>query len=108
MPGIVRRIAICVLAVSMLGTAPYVLSQSNNASIDGEITDPTGGVVPGAKVVLESKDTRESSTLVSDPEGLYSFRNVVPGTYQLKVSAQGFGRTASWSVSATRFGRTSN
>ena len=91
MLDIVRRIAICVLAVSTLGTTPYVFSQSNNASIDGEITDPNGAVVQGAKVVLASKDTKASSTFVSDPNGLYSFRNVLPGTYQLTVTAQGFG-----------------
>lgn len=62
MLGIVRRITIRVLAVSILGTAPFVLSQSNNASIDGEITDPKGTVVQGANVVLTAKDTNESST----------------------------------------------
>jgi len=91
MLGIARQFAICVLAISTLSIAPYVVSQSNNASIDGEITDPSGGVVPGADVVLESKDTHASSAFVSDANGLYTFRNVVPGTYQLKVSAKGFG-----------------
>jgi hypothetical protein len=83
--------AVCALAISVLGTAPYVFSQSNNASIDGDITDSSGAVIQGAKVVLESKDTKETSTFVSDANGLYSFRNVVPGTYQLTVAAQGFG-----------------
>ncbi len=87
----IRRIAVWVLAVLVVGTTPYVFSQSNNASIDGEITDPNGAVVQGAQVVLESKDTKQTSTFVSDPNGLYSFQNVLPGTYQLTVKAQGFG-----------------
>ncbi|MBZ5654847.1 MAG: carboxypeptidase regulatory-like domain-containing protein [Acidobacteriia bacterium] len=91
MLSIVRRIAVCALAILVLGTAPYVFSQSNNASIVGDITDPNGAVIQGAKVILESKDTKETSTFVSDANGLYSFRNVVPGTYQLTVTAQGFG-----------------
>ena len=91
MLGIVRRIAVCALAISVLGTAPFVLSQSNNASINGEITDQNGAVVQGARVVLTSKDTKESSTFVSDASGLYSFRSVVPGSYKLSVTAQGFG-----------------
>ena len=90
--GIVRKIMISVLAISLLGAAPYLLSQSNNASIDGEITDPNGAVIPGAQVVLTSKDTKVTSTFVSDGSGLYSFRNVVPGTYQLTITAQGFGQ----------------
>src|SRR6266849_2320367 len=91
MLGIVRRLAVCALAISFLGTASYVLSQSNNASINGEITDQNGAVVQGAHVVLTSKDTKESSTFVSDANGLYSFRSVVPGAYKLSVTAQGFG-----------------
>src|SRR2546421_8593429 len=91
MLGMVRRIAVCALAISVLGTASSVLSQSNNASISGEITDQNGAVVQGAHVVLTSKDTKESSTFVSDVNGLYSFRNVVPGAYKLSVTAQGFG-----------------
>src|SRR5882724_3860658 len=91
MLGMVRRIAVCALAISVLGTASYVLSQSNNASINGAITDQNGAVVQGAHVVLTSKDTKESSTFVSDANGLYSFRSVVPGAYKLSVAAQGFG-----------------
>jgi hypothetical protein len=88
---LVRRFVVCVLVVLILGLAPSVLSQSNNASIDGLITDPNGALVSGATVVLTSKDTKVSSTFLSDANGLYTFRNVVPGTYQLKVTAQGFG-----------------
>ena len=91
MSGIFQKIAIGILAIAALAVSHCAFSQSNNASIDGEITDPAGSVVAGAKVTLESKDTKTVSTFVSDPNGLYSFRNVVPGTYQLKVTAQGFG-----------------
>lgn len=91
MLNLTRRVAVFILAVLMLGPAPFVLSQSNNASIDGEITDPNGAVVTGASVDLTSKDTNVSSHFVSDANGLYSFRNVVPGTYRLRVKAQGFG-----------------
>src|SRR5260370_10626999 len=89
--NLARGVAVCILGVLMLGPAPLVLSQSNNASIDGEITDPNGAAVARASVDLRSKETNVSSHFVSDANGLYSFRNVVPGTYQLKVKAQGFG-----------------
>src|SRR4029077_16569860 len=90
MLNLARRVVVVVLAVFTLGPAPFVLSQSNNASIDGTITDPNGAVVAGASVDLTSKDTNVSSHFVSDANGLYSFRNVVPGTYRLRVKTQGF------------------
>ena len=89
---IVRRIATCCVAFSLLGATQVVFAQTSNATIDGEITDPKGAVIPGAKVVLTSKDTLQHLTYVSDPNGLYIFRNVLPGTYRLTVTAQGFGQ----------------
>jgi len=91
MTGLLRKISICLLAATVSALSTYSFAQSNNASVDGEIRDPKGAVVVGAKVVLTSRDTGAASTFVSDSNGLYSFRSVVPGTYQLRVSAVGFG-----------------
>src|SRR5580765_3878725 len=85
------RLAICALFFTVPSLSP-LYAQSSNASIDGVITDPNGAVVPGAKVVLTSKDTHQTSTFVSDGNGLYVFRNVPPGNYRLSVSAQSFGQ----------------
>src|SRR5262245_31046748 len=92
MSGMIRKYAFVLAAtISALVLVPGARSQSNNASIDGVITDPNGAAVSGASVVLTSKDNGTTAAFASDAEGLYSFRNVVPGNYQLKVSAAGFG-----------------
>jgi len=65
-------------------------AQNINASISGEVTDPSGASVPGATLVLTSKDTGTTASFTSDADGLYTFRNVVPGTYNLKATAKGF------------------
>src|SRR5262252_4256871 len=85
------RLVFCALLFTVNALSP-LFAQSSNASIDGVITDPAGAVVPGAKVVLTSKDTHQTSAFVSDGNGLYVFRNVPPGNYQLSVSAQNFGQ----------------
>jgi len=85
------RLVICALLFIFL-LSPSLYAQSSNASIDGVVTDPNGAVVQGAKVLLTSKDTNETSTFVSDSNGLYVFRNVPPGNYRLTVSSQGFGQ----------------
>ncbi len=91
MTGRLRKIATCLLAATISTFSTYSFAQSNNASVDGEIRDPKGAVVVGAKITLTSRDTGASSTFVSDSNGLYSFRNVLPGGYELRVSAPGFG-----------------
>jgi hypothetical protein len=69
--------------------APAALAQTT-ATITGTVADPTGAVVPKAKITLKrsaSGDTRES---VSNASGYFSFTRVVPGTYDLSVNASGF------------------
>ena len=92
MHSTVWRFVVRILAISILGCAPFAFSQSGNASINGAITDPSGAVIQGAKVELTSKDTKATSTFTSDVNGFYSFRNVLPGSYQLTVTAPSFGR----------------
>jgi len=59
-------------------------------SVIGTVTDPSSAVVPGAKVTVTSKDTGSSRDAVSDEGGRYSLVNVMPGRYDIKVSANGF------------------
>ena len=77
--------SVCTLSITTLW------AQSNNASVTGEIIDPKGAVIQGAQVRLTSKDTAQTASYVSDANGYYSFRNVLPGTYELKITAAGFG-----------------
>jgi hypothetical protein len=91
MRNIAWTFATCLFCVCTLTTAT-LRAQSNNASITGEIVDPQGAVIQGAQVVLTSKDTKQMSNYVSDANGYYSFRNVLPGTYQLTITAEGFGQ----------------
>ena len=91
MRNIVWTLAACVFCVCVLTTAT-LRAQSNNASITGQVTDPGGAVIQGAQILLTSKDTKQTSNYVSDANGYYSFRNVLPGTYQLSITAPGFGQ----------------
>lgn len=67
-----------------------LFSQVNNAVVDGLVTDPQGAVVIGAKAVLMSHETAVSRTFVTDKSGYYTFPAVVPGAYQMRVTAPGF------------------
>lgn len=59
-------------------------------SVVGTVTDPSGASVPAAQVSLSSSETGQSKTVPADDGGRYSFVNVLPGKYSLKVVANGF------------------
>jgi hypothetical protein len=61
-----------------------------NSEVTGIITDQTGAVVAGAKIVLTDQATSESKTTVSGSTGLYDIGGLNPSTYNLKATAKGF------------------
>lgn len=60
------------------------------SSVSGIVKDPSGAVVPAAKISLTNSDTGATRTGVSDSAGRYQFSQVMPGTYQLAAQAPGF------------------
>src|SRR5687767_3759300 len=55
----------------------------------GRVTDPADAVVVGASVVLKDASGAERRA-ATDAEGRYSFHGLAPGTYSLRVEAEGF------------------
>jgi len=70
--------------------AASAFGQSQNASLAGQVTDPSGAFVPNASVSVSSTERQISSTIHTDSDGRYSFPNLNPGTYDLSVEAAGF------------------
>ena len=58
--------------------------------VTGHIVDPSGAVIPGAKVTLTNTATNAVRTTVSTASGDYTFSAVAPGQYQLKVEQASF------------------
>ena len=65
-------------------------AQIGTASLSGNVTDPTGALIPGAHVSLQSTSEKAARETVSDAAGVYFIPAILPGTYQLVVKAQGF------------------
>jgi hypothetical protein len=68
----------------------WALGQSYLGTITGDVVDPSGAVVPGAKVVLSEAATNAERTTVTNAEGRYLFPSVSPGSYVIIVSKEGF------------------
>jgi Carboxypeptidase regulatory-like domain len=65
-------------------------SQETTGGLQGTVKDPSGAVVPKAKVILSSTAMVGNKELITDASGYYRFANLPPGTYMLQVTAQGF------------------
>ncbi len=79
------------LVVCLLGVAVHPAhAQVLYGSVVGTVTDQSQALIPGATVTLTSKDTGLSREATSDQGGRYSFVNVAPGKFDLKVVATGF------------------
>ncbi len=66
------------------------LAQVYSASLTGVVTDPTGAVVPNAKVTLTDVGKGSTFNGTTDSVGRYVLRNLPPSTYSLTVEAKGF------------------
>lgn len=60
------------------------------STINGSVTDPSGAVVPGAKITVTELDTKLSRETVSSPDGLYVLSALRPTRYTLLVEGAGF------------------
>ena len=67
----------------------FVLSFSlsaQTATLRGQVTDESGAVVPGAKIVLAGP-ARLAKTTAAATDGSYSFGDLPPGAYMMQASA---------------------
>jgi hypothetical protein len=65
-------------------------AQSALGSIIGTVTDPSGRAVPHARVTLRNVSTNVTASTETNDTGDYLFANLIPGTYEITVSAKGF------------------
>ena len=65
-------------------------AQSLYGSLVGNVVDGSGGIIPGATVVVTHKETNQSQNQVTPASGAYSFPNLPPGTYDVQVTLPGF------------------
>ncbi|MBA3271761.1 MAG: carboxypeptidase regulatory-like domain-containing protein, partial [Acidobacteria bacterium] len=65
-------------------------AQTAPATIAGQVSDETGGVLPGATVVLRSATTNRERVVVTDANGRFTADQMLPGSYAVSVSLSGF------------------
>src|SRR6202790_2374334 len=60
------------------------------SAIIGQVSDASGAAVPGATVTITNTDTALKRSASTDELGRFNFPQLKPGTYTVRVEAQGF------------------
>ncbi len=85
------RLSTCLVALVALWLAtPPTNAQILYGNLVGTVTDPSQGAVVNATVTISNKATGYTVEQKTDERGAYDFRNIPPGTYNVKISASGF------------------
>jgi hypothetical protein len=83
-----RRVLYAVIACFVLASPGF--PQQNTGALKGTVTDPLGSLVIDARVSL--KNARGVTTsATTNTAGVYEFKRLEPGTYELTVLSPGFG-----------------
>ena len=87
-------VAALIALAAALGVAPGVQAQTDATSgtIEGVVSDTTGGVLPGATVRMTNAATGFVRDVVTDEEGRYRGLALPLGTYAIAVEMSGFAR----------------
>ena len=67
-----------------------LFGQTETGQIRGVVTDPTGAIVSGAKIVVVSATTGATRNTTSNGNGEYSITNLAPTDYTLTAEGSGF------------------
>lgn len=85
-----RRQSRYLLAFVCFLLALRAFGQMYNGAFTGDVKDPTGALIPAAKVTIVDSVRGYTSTATADQSGYYALRNVRPGVYRLTIEATGF------------------
>ena len=87
---VVLCLVLLLLLLSSFATAQTAAVPGNNVSLSGQVTDPSGALIPDATVTLTHGSTVFTVTSASD--GRYRFHSIPSGIYQLTADSDGFAQ----------------
>src|SRR6266478_6370419 len=88
------------LCLNLFFSAPAE-SQVSGATLSGLITDPCGAGIPSANVSIKNVGTGELREVPTNGDGFYSAPNLLPGKYEVTITAQGFTKVVQKGITLT-------
>ena len=88
------RIATTFVALVVVTFNPLILvplyAQVAGATLSGAVTDASGAVIPNCQMSVKNVATGVTRSVATDGDGFYTVPNLLPGTYDVTVTAPGF------------------
>jgi hypothetical protein len=78
-----------IVAIAVTGTG-QARAQVAGANLTGTVKDSSGGIIPNAQVAVTDVATGVTRNVSAGSAGLYTAPNLLPGTYDVRVTAMGF------------------
>lgn len=88
----VPRCRIFAIFVALASAGSLLFAQATNGTINGTVTDQSGGVVGAASVTLTNTGTSETRKATTNASGFYEFTALPPGSYSVIVQKSGYQR----------------
>ena len=89
MARVIRLALILPVLISLFPSQARAQGETTSA-IAGEVMDASDAVVPGAIVAVTNHETGLKRSAYTDNAGRFNFPQLKPGTYSVKVQAEGF------------------
>jgi len=77
-------------ALLLLLSASLLTAQTSTGEVNGTVTDPNGGSLPGAVIKLINQATKIETEVKANDSGSFTIVNVKPGNYVLRVEVPKF------------------
>jgi Carboxypeptidase regulatory-like domain/TonB-dependent Receptor Plug Domain len=86
-----KRLAFLVtVLICLLAALPVAYTQTTSGQITGRLVDSGGAVIPGGKIQLANDLTKQVREFTTDSSGNFTFTNVPPGNYSIRIAQPGF------------------
>ena len=85
-----KRLHLLAVVLGILAVAVLAYGQTGLGSIGGVVRDPSGAVIPAAKITVTNTATGIKTEVASNAEGYYQVLRLIPGPYSLEAEASGF------------------
>ena len=93
-------VVVLMLGLTGLLSGP-IYAQVAGATLNGTVADASGAGVPNANVSIKNTATGVERDVTTDSDGFYSAPNLLPGTYEVTVSASGFSTAVQTGLTLT-------